>query len=116
MHFFGTYFYSSFYVDNNNPATRQFTQDFKKWYGRDLINTFPQYGMFGYDTGLYFLNAIYRNGVNFEKDVEQISSSDALQFAFNFERVNNWGGFINSGLFLIHFDSEGRVQKINKSR
>ena len=116
MHFFGTYFYSSFYVDNNNPATRQFTQDFKKWYGRDLINTFPQYGMFGYDTGLYFLNAIYRNGLNFEKDVEQISSSDALQFAFNFDRVNNWGGFINSGLFLIHFDSEGRVQKINKSR
>lgn len=116
MHFFGTYFYSTFYVDNSNSATRQFTQDFKKWYGRELISTFPKYGMFGYDTGLYFLNAIYRNGVNFENSIDIIRPVETLQFAFNFERVSNWGGFINSGLYLIHLDKEGKVQKTNKSK
>lgn len=116
MHTFGTYFYTSFYVDNQNAQTRNFIQDFKKWYGRDLIETYPKYGIFGYDTGLYFLNAIYKHGVNFEKNIEQIDSSLALQFAFNFERVNNWGGFVNSGLFLIHYDTDRKIHKINKSR
>lgn len=116
MHFFGTYFYSSFYVDESNVPTKQFLQDFKKWYGRDLISTYPKYGMFGYDTGLYFLNAIHKHGVNFEKNIDQIQSTSALQFAFNFERVSNWGGFINTGLFLVHFDGDGKVQKINKSK
>lgn len=116
MHSFGTYFYTSFYVDNQDADTRQFMQDFRKWYGRDLIETYPKYGMFGYDTGLYFLNAIHRNGINFEKDLKSVSSNMSLQFAFNFERVNNWGGFVNSGLFLIHYDSDKRIHKENKSR
>lgn len=117
MHSFGTYFYSSFYVDNQDAKTRQFLQDFKKWYGRDLIVTFPKYGMFGYDTGLFFLNAMHKYGINFENHVEQVSVDDlVLQFAFKFERANNWGGFINTGLFLIHYDTDNQTYKINKSR
>lgn len=115
MHKFGTYFYSTFYVDDKDSATRSFVDEFKRWYGRNLINTTPKYGMFGYDTGLYFLTAIHRFGNNFEQQLDRMPTN-YIQFAFNFERVNNWGGFINTGLFLIHYDANKMIYKINKSR
>lgn len=115
LHRFGTYFYTSFYVDDRDTETRQFTENFKQWYGRDPLNTTPKYGMFGYDTGLFFLNAVQRYGINFEQRLNMIPSN-AIQFAFNFERVNNWGGFINTGMYLVHYDVNNAVYKINKSR
>ncbi|MDO5665747.1 MAG: LysM peptidoglycan-binding domain-containing protein [Bacteroidia bacterium] len=115
LHQYGTYFYTAFYVDEQNVETRQFIESFKSWYGRDLINTTPKYGLLGYDTGIFFLNAIYRYGINFEERVNHIPSN-SLQFAFSFDRVNNWGGFINTGLYLIHYDANNAVYKTNKSR
>lgn len=115
FHQYGTYFYTSFYVDEQDVEIRQFEEHFKFWYGRDLINTYPKYGMFGYDTGMFFLNAVYRYGTNFEQQINRIPSN-SLQFSFKFDRVNNWGGFINTGLYLIHYDTGDVVHKINKSR
>lgn len=115
MHNFGTYFYSTFYVDEKDREVTHFLSEFKKWYDRDLLPTHPKYGIFGYDTGLFFINAIYRNGLNFEEKMNHISNS-SLQFAFNFERVNNWSGFINTGLFLIHYDRNGVTRKLDKSK
>lgn len=115
FHQYGTYFYTPFYVDEHDAETRQFAENFKLWYGRDLINTYPKYGMFGYDTGMFFLNAVYRYGTNFEQRINRIPSN-SLQFSFKFDRVNNWGGFINTGLYLIHYDAGNVVHKINKSR
>lgn len=115
LHQYGTYFYTSFYVDEQDIETSKFIENFKFWYGRELINTYPKYGLFGYDTGIFFLNAVHRFGTNFEQRINRIPSN-SLQFAFNFERVNNWGGFINTGLYLIHYDVNNAVYKINKSR
>ncbi len=110
----GTYFYSAFYADESDRELKMFLDDFNKWYNRDLINTYPKYGMLGYDTGLYFLTALHRYGVNFEQNIKNLKVN-TIQFAFHFERVNNWGGFINTGLYLIHYDTNGVVLKINKS-
>ncbi|MDO5523189.1 MAG: LysM peptidoglycan-binding domain-containing protein [Bacteroidia bacterium] len=115
FHRLGTYFYTSFYVDDRDAETREFVENFKKWYGRDMLNTTPKYGIFGYDTGLFFLNAIHRYGINFEQRLNMMPTN-AIQFAFNFERVNNWGGFVNTGLYLIHYDVNNATYKLNKSR
>ncbi|MCK9502311.1 MAG: amino acid ABC transporter substrate-binding protein [Fermentimonas caenicola] len=114
-HHFGTYIYSPFFVDNNNPATKAFTERFHKWYGRNLLDTNPGYGMWGYDTGMFFLTALDRYGVNFEQQVDNVRVN-TLQFPFNFKRLNNWGGFINSGIYLINYDTNGRIVKMDKSR
>ncbi|HCM22185.1 MAG TPA: hypothetical protein DIC46_15740, partial [Porphyromonadaceae bacterium] len=114
-HLFDTRIFSSFYVNEQDPATRDFMQSFKKWYDRDLLNTYPKYGLLGYDTGLFFLTALARYGVNFEQSVDQIRVN-TLQFPFYFERVNNWGGFINTGLYLIHYDTSNSITKTDKSR
>ncbi len=115
MHKYGTYFYTSFFYDEKDAETERFNEEFKNWYGRSLINTTPKYGIMGYDTGLYFLSAIHRFGTNFEQRISRVPSN-YVQYAFNFERVNNWGGFINTGLYLIYYDTDESVVKKNKSR
>ncbi len=109
-HNHGTYFYSSFYVDKNAPDTEEFEKNFKDWFKKDLQNTYPQYALLGYDTALYFLTALHRNGRNFETDLNNLNVK-TLQFAFNFERVNNWGGFINTGLYIVNYDTNSRIIK-----
>lgn len=114
-HNHGTYIYTSFYVDNDASDTVDFRDGFKKWYKKDLQKTYPQYAMLGYDTGLYFLTALHKYGRNFETKLNSMYV-DTTQFAFNFERANNWSGFINTGLYLIHYDTNSRIIKSNKSR
>lgn len=114
-HQIGVYFLSPFFVDTKAPAVGTFNDAFSRWYGRAPLNTYPDYAMWGYDTALFFLTALQRFGSDFEYRVDQVNVN-ALQFAFHFERMNNWGGFINTGLYLVFYDTNGRVIKMDKSR
>ena len=115
FHNHGTYIYSSFYVNRNAKEVVDFSDSFRKWYKKDLQKTYPQYAMLGYDTGLFFLTALHKYGRNFETNLNSISVN-TTQFAFNFERANNWSGFINTGLYLVNYDTSSRIIKSNKSR
>jgi hypothetical protein len=112
---FDTYIFSPFFANEQSRDVEAFKTSFRKWYDRDLLETFPSYGMWGYDTGLFFLTALQRYGNNFEQNIEGMNVN-SLQFPFYFERPNNWGGFINSGLYLIHYSTDGRIIKTDKSR
>lgn len=114
-HNHGTYFYSSFYVNRDSQEVKDFQQNFNNWYKRRLKLTYPQYAMLGYDTSLFFLTALHKYGRNFEYQLNNVNVK-TLQFAFNFERVNNWGGFINTGMYLINYDTGSRIIKSDKSK
>jgi len=114
-HLFGTYIYTPFFIDQNDPVTKSVVNNFRKWYGRSPMDTHPGYGMWGYDTGLFFLTALHSGGIHFEQNVQKIRVN-TLQFAFYFERMNNWGGFINNGLYLVHYGTDGRITKTDRSR
>lgn len=97
-----TYIFSNFYADNISPDVNNFYTKYKIWYSKTLINSFPKYGILGFDTGMYFLGAMHKYGANFEDNLQKIRYK-SLQTDFDFHRVNNWGGFINTHLFLVHF-------------
>lgn len=105
-----TYIYSYFYADVLSKNVKDFYQKYKTWYSKNLINTYPKYGMLGFDTGLFFFTAIHNYGENFENSLQAIKFKN-LQTGFNFERVNNWGGFINTNLFIIHYKKDFTVSK-----
>ncbi|MDR1938166.1 MAG: LysM peptidoglycan-binding domain-containing protein [Tannerellaceae bacterium] len=98
-----TYIYTYFYADNMSPDVAGFYLKYKMWYSKNLANTFPKYGILGFDTGMFFLDAIYRYGLNFESSLDKINYK-SLQTGFKFYRVNNWGGFINTNLFIVHYN------------
>ena len=67
------YFYSSFYTNNLLPETVKFISSYRKWYSKDMINTYPKFGMLGFDLGYFFLNALSEYGTGFEKHLSQNS-------------------------------------------
>jgi len=107
---FGTYFYTPFFVDQQSYQAKRFMDEFKRWYSREPMETYPSYGMWGYDTALYFLTALQRNGLNFEQKINDVDVS-TIQFPYYFERLNNWGGLINGALYLVHYDQNGSISK-----
>lgn len=113
-HLFDTYIFAPFFANEQSREVEAFKANFRKWYGRDLLETYPNYGMWGYDTGLFFMTALHRYGSVFEQNIERVDVN-SLQFPFHFERPNNWGGFINSGLYFIHYSADGRIIKTDKS-
>jgi hypothetical protein len=107
-----TYFYSSFYTNNLFPEAIQFTNAYRKWYSKDMANTFPKYGMLGFDTAFFFLQGLHKYGSNFEEHMNQMMITP-IQTGFKFERVNNWGGFINRKVFFVNFTKNYELIKLD---
>jgi LysM repeat protein len=100
-----TYIYTNFYADSMSPDVAGFYSKYKMWYSKTPANTFPKYGLLGFDTGMFFLDAIYHYGLNFESNLDKMNYK-SLQTGFRFYRVNNWGGFINTNLFIVHYNKK----------
>ena len=103
-------FYNKFYVDPTHADTKKFYYNFNKWYSRDLINTNPKFGILGYDTGIFFIKGLNEYGTAFESNVSKVKTN-GIQTDFKFERVNNWGGFINTGIYIISFNQDFSISK-----
>ena len=107
-----TYFYSSFYTNNLFPEAIRFSSAYRKWYSKDMSNTFPKYGMLGFDTGYFFQKGLSQYGSNLEDKLNKVTVTP-IQTGFKFERVNNWGGFINRKVFFVHFTKNYELIKLD---
>ena len=107
-----TYFYSSFYTNNLFPAAVNFTHSYRRWYSKDMANIYPKYGMLGYDTGYFFLKGLSKYGNKMEENLSSIQVTP-IQTGFKFERVNNWGGFINRKVLFVHFSKDYELIKLD---
>ncbi|GAB6012871.1 PBP1 and LysM peptidoglycan-binding domain-containing protein [Viscerimonas tarda] len=111
---YDTYIFSSFYVDNNDAKTQRFVEKFRSWYGKTLLNTYPKYGMLGYDTGLYFITALVRDKSLVQEDLPG-SEIPTLQSVFYFGNHNKAGN-INTGLYFVHYRTDMSIEKIDYSK
>lgn len=105
MYVLTTYFVTPYHVDFSNPEVRSYLSKFRHFYNGEPFNGQPQYGMVGYDLGMYFSSAIAQNGHDFEfsgKDVKV----NTLQSKFYFDRVAEKGGFYSKGMFIVRHDGQ----------
>ena len=107
-----TYFYTSFYTNNLFPTAIKFTSAYRKWYSKDMANTYPKYGMLGFDTAYFFLKGLARYGNHLEEEMNNMTLNP-IQTGFKFERVNNWGGFINKKVFFVRFTKDDELIKLD---
>lgn len=108
-----TWFYSWFYTNNMLQESIDFGTSFRRAFSRQMLMSYPSFASYGYDTGYFFLKAISKYG---KEDIDQHLNSlktKPVQMGFKFERVNNWGGFINRKVFFVHFSNDYKVQKID---
>ncbi len=107
-----TYFYSSFYTNNLLPAAINFTNNYHRWYSKAMANTYPKYGMLGFDTAFFFLKGLSAYGSDLENNLSMIKPVP-IQTGFKFERVNTWGGFVNRKVFFVRFTKNYELIKLD---
>ena len=107
-----TWFYSWFYTNNLLKESVEFNTAFRRAFSRQMMVSYPSYASYGYDTGYFFLKGLATYGKDFENHLNDLETNP-VQMGFKFERVNNWGGFINRKVFFIHFSNDYKVEKID---
>lgn len=105
-----TVIFTRFYANPTEYDWKEFQKKFYFWYNKDMINANPKYGLLGFDTGMYFLNALKRYGKKFEDHLGHLESS-SIQTDFKFQRINNWSGFINKSLYFVYFTPSYTIEK-----
>lgn len=103
------YMFSKIYVNPFDVEVQLFYNDFKYWYGKDLMQLFPRYGLVGYDVASFFLKAMGRHGHNFAEKVVG-EPGKTLQTVINFSHKEG-EGYVNQGLYLVHFTPETKIEK-----
>ena len=107
-----TWFYSWFYTNNMLKESVDFNTLFRRSFSRQMMISYPSFAPYGYDTGYYFLKGLATYGKDFENHLNDLDT-EPVHMGFKFERVNNWGGFINRKVFFIHFSNDYKVEKID---
>lgn len=107
MHKLNTLAYSRFYTVPDDPLVRNIDESFKRWYGVEMSNFVPRQGLFGFDTGMFLINALSRPRVN------GFEPYDGVQNGFNFVKSENSRGWINDELYFINFRPSGLIDKIS---
>lgn len=110
FHALDTYIFTRFYANPTDKSVASFYSKFKYWFSKDLAPANPKFGILGYDTGMYFLTALNKYGKNFETRIEK-TDANSIQTDFYFQRINNWGGFINKGIYFVNFRPDLSIVK-----
>ncbi len=105
LHEAGTTIYSRFVMNPDNYRSRTLDNNFRQWYGSDMIPTAPMYGTLGYDTGLWIINSVTKP--------ETASHYTGIQNGFNIGRCDSGQGYVNRSLFFINFMPNGLIESTN---
>lgn len=107
MHALNSLVYSRFYIVPEDPAVRDVEDLFVEWYGAPMANFVPRQGLFGFDTGMYLINALRNGG----EDMPMTPYS-GVQNGFGFVRRPSAQGWVNDELYFINFRPSGLIDKI----
>lgn len=110
-----TWFYSSFYTNNMLQEAASFGASFRRAFSRQMMVSYPSFAAYGYDMAYHFLKCMATYGNGFESHIND-TFDNPVQTGFKFERVNNWGGFVNRKVFFIHLSDQYTVEKIDFDR
>ena len=109
--------FSYYAVDYADVRNQNVVGKYRKWFKTEPIaisplfqkasvqSNFSRYSLWGYDVTYYFMSALKNYGKQFEHCL-QYHHPHSVQANFHFERISNWGGFYNSGLFILHFTTD----------
>ncbi len=95
---------SPYWVDYTQPYTMRFVERFKDNFGTEPNN----FGMQGYDVTLYFMQALATFGNSFDNCLPYMHSSQ-VQGNYHFEKLTQFGGYMNQGVSVIQFTRDYRV-------
>lgn len=102
---------SRIFLNEDSHEWKNFSSEYEEMFGGEPVRSIPSFAASGYDVAEYFIPLVARTQGDFNRQLYD-SGEETLQNDFSLQRVNNWGGFINSIGYVIRFRPEGRNEKI----
>lgn len=93
-----------YWTEYNKPSTIQYIEKFKE----NFYTEPNSFGMQGYDVAFYFLNALKNFGKEFNECLPYLQV-DLIQGIYNFEKVSQFGGYMNQGVSVISYEPDYKV-------
>lgn len=108
-----TYIYTTFYRNPLAPRSQELDQSFLQWFHRPMQQTFPRYGVMGFDLACYFFRGIAIFGNRLE-DSHQRVPAQPYQHPFQFQRHAEGDGFVNTFVELVHYAPAQTIDLITR--
>ncbi len=99
-------FVAPYWIDYQKEMTINFVEKFRNNFYTEPDN----FGVQGYDVAFYFLNALYSYGKDFN-DCLPYLQVDLIQGNYQFEKVSQFGGYMNEGVSVISYERDYDVVK-----
>lgn len=115
LHRYNAYIYSIFFLDEKNSRVEKEMNEYKKWYNKRLLNSYPKYAFLGYDVAAYFMTALNNYGSSFGERISDIKTP-TLQSSVFFESDIKDGGYINTGIYFVRFKPDSSFEKIEYNK
>lgn len=106
---YNSYIYSRFFLDTKSAGYADFIAKFYMTYGEGIKASTPNFALLGFDAGIYYLAAMDKQGGDFNNYNVKYSG---IQTDYMFERVNNWSGFVNKAMQIVHFAPDNDIKRI----
>lgn len=97
-------FFTTFFANPNNSNFNRFNTIFTKWFRRPQVNSFPKYGVLGFDIANYFIRGLNEKGSAF--NAKTSVQYEGIQTPFNFIQASG-GAAINNSVMFVRFNSDG---------
>lgn len=105
LHQLNTHLFTSFYADFQQDVVKTFQVNYSQTFGKNLLNTFPKYGMMGYDLAAHFIPLMVAE----QTGTHPVQGPTLLQHAYGFRPEASGSGAYNQVFFFIHYTPENRV-------
>nr|WP_321409548.1 LysM peptidoglycan-binding domain-containing protein [uncultured Carboxylicivirga sp.] len=129
IHALNGHMFSYYFVDYENKQSSQIIEEYRRWFKTEPMSISPyfqnanvsanmsRYSLWGFDLTYYFISALKDYGKNFEYCIAN-HHPFGVQSTLNFERISNWGGYYNCGLYILHFtpDYNMTVKQVKKQQ
>ncbi len=102
-----TYLFTRFF-NAKGFRTRDLEAAYKTNFGGEPIQAVPNMAIYGYDTGMYLLKSLGVDGII----DDETPLYKGIQTSFRWERGDNWRGYTNQAIEVVHFSTDHQITVI----
>ena len=99
-----TYMFSRFF-NAKGFRTRDLESAYKANFGGEPLQAVPNMAIYGFDVGMYLLKSLGVDGII----DDETPLYKGIQTSFDWERGENWRGYTNQAIEIVHFSTDHQI-------
>lgn len=111
LHNVRLHYLSPYFIDFRNPKVVAFIEKYRAAFASEP----SQYSFQGFDIALHFMASLGKAGKNFPA-TNPFTGVDLLQADYSFQKLSEFGGYINQTLYIIEYNDNYEVLSAGKIR